>query len=484
MSASQEPTNQPTGISNSGVHSGVHSSVHNGMASGVSKGILTLGINPSRLDFKHNDFKSFKFTIEQYVQLEIEYSRYIIYKELIKNIESLLKLNDTDPSNSNGRKLYENKNILDRFILECINYGISPIIDTFKPSEISKSIITINVNLESIEDVDMEKLKHYIFFNDCMTSGEKLRNTVYYRKMLNEYIEKKIKIMPDKLSRLEGLFLEAQRQFAMKIACINQIKMKPNGFNDVICSIGLTESDNFIVRYRTYTKTINFARYARLVKNYDRPFPYDIIRMILRYGIFDMSNQQWSIGINLYDMISEIYEISFEMFASPLNFNMPMFCSIFLDTDKVFGSVGSFYNLGINKLLNQNIKGVFFNPPYLPILMNHTTKLCINILAEMEKQNIEFSVVSFLPNWIDADYIQQFLHSKYTMIYKTMNKGDFVLHEKDKGKIIKGTFELLVILMNSKKQTMDLERSEYMKTSFKNIIAHMKEETRIGQIDK
>jgi hypothetical protein len=228
---------------------------------------------------------------------------------------------------------------------------------------------------------------------------------------------------------------------------------------------------------------INFKRYAKLIRNYDRPFPYDIIRMILRYSIFDTSNQQWSIGIKLYDNISNLFDIGFEMFASPLNFNMNMFCSIFLDTDKIFGSVGSFYNLSIDRLLNQNIKGVFFNPPYLPILMNYTTKICINLLEKMELENIDFTVISFLPNWADADYIQLFLQSKYLITYKIVNKGDYILHEKDKGKLIKGTFELLVIIMNSKKNKWDMEKMDNVNKNFKDIIKLMKDETYLGNIE-
>ena len=35
--------------------------------------------------FTHNNVKSFKFNTEQYITLEIEYNRYTIYKEFIKN---------------------------------------------------------------------------------------------------------------------------------------------------------------------------------------------------------------------------------------------------------------------------------------------------------------------------------------------------------------------------------------------------------------
>ena len=85
-------------------------------------------------------------------------------------------------------------------------------------------------------------------------------------------------------------------------------------------------------------------------------------------------------GIDLYENISYLFDISFETFASPLNFNMNRFCSIFYDTDKVFGGVGSFYNLTTDNLLMQNIKGVFFNPPYLPILMKKCVLQCLTIL--------------------------------------------------------------------------------------------------------
>ncbi len=79
--------------------------------------------------FKHGDYKTFTFSIEQYINLEIEYNRYIVYKELITTIENLLIIKKIYNNNTNENikhKIYENKNILDRFILECINHGISP----------------------------------------------------------------------------------------------------------------------------------------------------------------------------------------------------------------------------------------------------------------------------------------------------------------------------------------------------------------------
>jgi hypothetical protein len=109
--------------------------------------------------------------------------------------------------------------------------------------------------------------------------------------------------------------------------------------------------------------------------------------------------------------------------------------------------------------------------------MNYTTKICLNLLEKMDNINMDFMIMSFLPNWIDADYIQLFLQSQYIVVYKVVNKGDYILHEKDKGKLIRGTFELLVILMNSKKNTWNTEKIDNVNKNFKDVIKMMKEET-------
>ena len=106
--------------------------------------------------FKHNDVKSFKFNTEQYINLEIEYNRYTIYKELIRHIENIFKLNDVSNEYYN-RKIYENNNIIDRFILECINNGISPKLNSIVDNKINQKIdnnLDTNLYINSIDNID------------------------------------------------------------------------------------------------------------------------------------------------------------------------------------------------------------------------------------------------------------------------------------------------------------------------------------------
>lgn len=428
--------------------------------------------------FSPNEIKHFRFTPEQYIHLEMEYTRYIIYKEWVKSIENLFKLHAFEKDNTT-RKIYENKNIIERFVLECINHGISPN-SIVKPQGTLESI----ESLEPVDPIDMEQYKRYLFFNKDLSNEAVMKETPYFKKMISEYIEKKFRYTPDKLQQLLKIISNANYKYMKTVQTLNSNRNKPGYFSDISCSLLVNETENYIIRYRGYTRVINFKRYAKLIRNYDRPFPFDIVRMLLRYSIFDMSNQQWSIGVNLYDEISNQLDIGFEMFSSPLNFNMNMFCSLFLDTDKTFGSVGSFYNITIDKILNLGLRGVFYNPPYLPLLMATTTRMCINLLNKMHELGTDFTIVSFLPNWTDADYIQTFLASRYIVFHRVIPKGQYVLHEKDRGKLIRGTFDLLFVVMNSRREEWDDSRKSGVLEVCRNIIETMKRELLEKNIDK
>jgi hypothetical protein len=439
--------------------------------------------------FNINEIKKFSFTQEQYLNLEIEYNRFIIYNSLIKNIEIILNIHETFEYNK--KKKYENKNIIERFVLECINHGISPHIshneiDFIENDSIVDDTIKLEKNMNDINiinDINDVSLYKHIFFNPILNNSisnyTTLSNIYYFKKMISEYNEKKIKTSPDIISNIIKEFVKAETQFIKINNDFNKMIKTTivNISKQVECNITL-DNNNFIIKYRDYIKIIDLNRYYKLMKNYERPFPYDMIRMILRYSIFDTSSQQWSIGIDLYENISELFDISFETFASPLNFNMYRFCSIFYDTDNLFGSVGSFYNLNCENLLLQNIKGVFFNPPYLPILMKKCSLQCLKLLNEMNNKKKDFTIFSFLPNWNDAEYIQSLIQSKYMVEYKIVNKGNYVLQEKDKGKLITGTFDLLVIVLNSSKNKWNDDKKLEMKTNFNTIIKNMKEETK------
>ena len=169
--------------------------------------------------FTKNETKTFRFTNEQYYYLEIEYNRYIIYKSLIKQIEKILNILDTTEYNStnNNRKKYENKNIIDRFILECINHGITPEIEIEIESPIESPIEyqsskTVNNTVDN-KIINYDLLLQNLFFNKNIENLDMLRNTSYYKKMINEYNEKKIRITPEKIIAINNAIINCNKSF-------------------------------------------------------------------------------------------------------------------------------------------------------------------------------------------------------------------------------------------------------------------------------
>jgi len=62
--------------------------------------------------FKPNEIRNYKFTTEQYINLEMEYNRYMMYKNMNKNIENTLKLNNDNYENKYNNNYYTNRKLL------------------------------------------------------------------------------------------------------------------------------------------------------------------------------------------------------------------------------------------------------------------------------------------------------------------------------------------------------------------------------------
>jgi hypothetical protein len=101
-----------------------------------------------------------KFDKKDLLDIEIEYQRYISHHNLLQDIYTLLNLKYNTKLYG---KAYECKNILDRFIIECINDGYINYVDS---------------------------IKQYLYLNNNITNHY-LNQQDYFLKMINEIKEKK-----------------------------------------------------------------------------------------------------------------------------------------------------------------------------------------------------------------------------------------------------------------------------------------------------
>jgi len=92
----------------------------------------------------------------------------------------------------------------------------------------------------------------------------------------------------------------------------------------------------------------------------------------------------------VFQFLHDKFGIEMECFASPFNAHYGSFCSAFEDTDRWFGSFGSFFDF------SPAAGSYEWNPPYLEDLMEDGAKRLLRLLQE-SKEPLSFFIV--LPNW-------------------------------------------------------------------------------------
>jgi HrpA-like RNA helicase len=135
----------------------------------------------------------------------------------------------------------------------------------------------------------------------------------------------------------------------------------------------------------------------------------DVAMMALRYSSLLPRGQQWNIPRPIYELMVNKYGINIEGFGSPINSQIIAinpnlhFCSLFPDTDAIFGSLGSFFSQNFD-----NVK-IMANPPFVLELMNEMSRF-LNLRFQAATN---LMCVITVPAWTDAEYYQSLNTSRY-----------------------------------------------------------------------
>jgi len=145
----------------------------------------------------------------------------------------------------------------------------------------------------------------------------------------------------------------------------------------------------------------------------------DLKLVILRYKANLLGSQQWGMPDAVYDHLYSEFGARFEAFASPLNSRFlgkegGHFCSIFPETDRVFGSLGNFFDCSLLEPLGdegseeakkeQEDKVVVWsiNPPYIESIMEDVFRKVFRATEEALKSGKKLVVFGVIPAWYDS----------------------------------------------------------------------------------
>jgi phosphorylated CTD-interacting factor 1 len=108
---------------------------------------------------------------------------------------------------------------------------------------------------------------------------------------------------------------------------------------------------------------------------------------------------------SLFRTLKSELGVDVECFASPLNAFFGSFCSAFADTDRYFGSHGSFFNLRPEAL-----SGSFeCNPPFVDEVMF----ACALHIDHLLSSALPLSITVIVPHWVDTRFIPHMHQSQY-----------------------------------------------------------------------
>ena len=236
-------------------------------------------------------------------------------------------------------------------------------------------------------------LNRYLISKDC----EELRNELSANGVKSEKISE---IISDTDNAMKAVFIPDAG------SAIQPVLSKPDSRGAV--SIKLT---------RNATCKISKSQLDKLSRLYIHPndspdcedsFLLNVCWVHYRYYFLSggRSGLQDAVPIDVMNYLTNKIDVKIECFASPLNATLPVYCSMFKDSDKAFGSVGSFFDF------NPTEGSFEANPPFTESIM---TRMCCHIIKLLNNSTGPMSFTIIIPHWTDPvpESVQNLMSSSY-----------------------------------------------------------------------
>ena len=275
------------------------------------------------------------------------------------------------------RQKYEFKNILERYVISSAN-TIS-------------AVLAVSATVSTVSAVSTQPTDKFTKTDDILLCVD----TAAIDRMKTE-------LSKNKIMAPVGRFVRVVEDF-----------LKSKDFDPVNISIDIGDL-RVVVQCDKFKYTLTRRRYNALFGRSNNN--NDIVRMLLRYECLFPGGQQWGSSEAKYTMLHDNYNVRLEGFASPKNSQLlyhkdSYFCSLFYDTDKVFGSRGSYFNINFAEFAAEvgadlPYVGLAVCPPYILHIMDDAMRKVISELESAKRAGARCLVIFLCPDWTDADYIR------------------------------------------------------------------------------
>ena len=306
-------------------------------------------------------------------------------------------------------------------ITDIMNISTTKFNDIDKESDryehIKKALYSSQSGLKPKQQYEMKNiLERWILTlaNDVQESEDKIFSTrklnlEYYatKKMLSEMEEKYITNFQDKFNEIIS-------------HCSNFLEIESGSTSGIPVELYKNGDDKIIIN-QYYTRVFPPGKLNILLKMNDSLS--DLGKMITRYACLMSGGQQWAIPLEMYKLMVDRYDVTIEGFASPINSQILYlndklnYCSIFLDTDQPYGSLGNFFE---NDFIGKN---VYANPPYVLDIMENAVIKIIDTCAKAKLENLYVRFFITVPEWKDAEFYLSLTDSLFLVFEHSFPKN-------------------------------------------------------------
>lgn len=314
------------------------------------------------------------------------------------------------------------------------------------------------VNLVGSEN----KTKKYEYLNCLERWILSWVNMKYHKNQLIFQITKKNMLINQKLLReLAGKNIDSPDDLLGKIMTVsNDVKMIPYVSSTVSYQKNILVLDICDKRESIMIAIQLSPTKIRELQKYDDDC---VVRMVLKYETLINGGQQWRLPEAQYEHLYNKYDVRYEGFASPLNSGISSmdnarFCSIFEDTDTIFGSIGNFFKqtLYCDKKNNDKQKiykqvcGVTprhwsINPPFIESLLLKTSNKIIRDITYAAIKSLDVMVVYIMPVWEDFNGYQMIKNFPFMKKHVILGKRKHFYEHMGERKIVSVESAMFVI---------------------------------------
>jgi hypothetical protein len=272
---------------------------------------------------------------------------------------------------------------------------------------------------------------------------EALANTAAQAKMMDEFIDKRI-VNRDESDRVRVLILEQLKTKPVRdTANVTLNIIEREGKITCTCS-GDAEPTKYTFdsthRIQNMIKLAELKLSSGSTKMKDSETIHDMAMQLvticrLRYDAVAEGSQNWGLPQAVFNKLYDEHGVRNEGFASPFNsravgsgYTDAKFCSAYIDTDKYFGSIGSFYEAD----LIGTAGNWCVNPPYVETMLKRTADHILESLSRADK----LVIFVLLPAWADNVDIQRLIgvgtnerETKYFVALNRMKKNSHRIEE-------------------------------------------------------